>query len=1103
MLNDQQKAAASHIDGPLMVIAGPGTGKTQLLSSRVAYILHETDTLPENILCLTFTESAAQNMRERLAGMIGQAAYSVTISTYHSFGSEIIRQYPEFFEKIQVNRDDDQRMERPIDELNQVQIVDEIVNRLPYGDPLLSARYYVRSVVSTISELKQALISPENLEDIAKQNIKESHRIQPALDTYINTPGGLSRKKSELFSQYADLLQVLQAGQGTLLEKATDELQIAFEVAEEANSTKTLTAWKNKWLWKNDEDQFCFTRISDHEKLQSLATIYASYQTYLQQNALYDFNDMILRAIEGLDTQDELRYNLQEKYQYILLDEFQDTNPSQFALVHKIADHPVHEGRPNIMAVGDDDQAIYAFQGADVGNMKKFLSTYRDVRCINLTQNYRSHHHIIEVAHNISSQITDRLHYNLEGIDKTLEAANKTLPKQAAIERHMFEGEASEYAWIAEKIEQLIKKEVKPHEIAVLAPRHALLEHIVPFLAAKKIPVSYEKRENILDTPIVLQLKLMSELLVALHSKNNMLCDQLFPQVLSLEIFNIPIEDIWKINWQHAHRDESRSWIEIGLDSPPISPHIRFFLELAARIETDPLENILDILTGNYALSRTDDNKASEYTSPLKEHFFSEKEKSSHTLRYYEAITHLSVIRSKLRDYQAGFEKKLMLRDFIAFFEMYEAAEQPLPNTHPVAQSSSSVQLMTAYKAKGLEFEHVFLVSAHDDIWGSSSRTSSNKISLPENLKYIRYQGSGEDELIRLLFVAITRSKHGLYITSYAQKDNGKKTVPIKYFNETTEETAILPEGSRNIIRSSTSTQEIMEDTETLWTKRHIELVTDLNSLLKERLSIYKMSPTHLNTFIDLVYGGPEAFIIGTLLRFPQAPSVDGEYGTAVHNTLEWYQNQINSSQKPTVDQAIDYSEKELHRRYISENDMPNVLEKTRQTLRTYLQAREDMFDSHAETEVNFYNEGVVLEKAVLSGKIDRLEVDTKNKTVRIADYKTGDALKLWKSNSNLKSRKYEQQLYFYKFLIEGSNTYRGYRVESARLEFVEPLQSSGKIPEPLYITFDKEKESELKTLIMATWYAITTLKFPTASSYPATMAGIRDFEKYLINNFK
>src|SRR5215472_15459574 len=134
-LNEAQRKAVTTTDGPVLVIAGPGTGKTQLLTTRIAHILATTDTLPQNILCLTFTDSAAENMRERLAGMIGQAAYDVTISTYHAFGSDLIRRFPDYFTELADMR--------PVDDLGLDAVLRDILEHLPFTSPLKFADVYL------------------------------------------------------------------------------------------------------------------------------------------------------------------------------------------------------------------------------------------------------------------------------------------------------------------------------------------------------------------------------------------------------------------------------------------------------------------------------------------------------------------------------------------------------------------------------------------------------------------------------------------------------------------------------------------------------------------------------------------------------------------------------------------------------------------------------------------------------------------------------------------------------------------------------------------------------------------------------------------------
>jgi len=1094
-LNKAQTAAAEHIYGPLLVLAGPGTGKTQLLSARIANILLKTDASPQNILCLTFTENAAQNMRDRLASIIGADAYDVHIATYHSFGSDIIRSYPQYFENIDLDTGKDSRLERPIDALQQIQIITDLVGKLPFSSPLIGARHYIKHVQSTISELKRGLYTPDSLKSLAEHNLVQVRELSPKIADQLDGVARFPSKADQSIELFSPILELLDGKDG-LAEIAHDSLFVAMTNATDLGKSTPLTEWKNDWLTKDESGRFVFTDESQHLRMAELAKIYKQYQQALEDKQLYDFDDMILRTIDALKTKDELRFNLQEKYQFILLDEFQDTNTAQFELVKQLADNPVHEGQPNIFAVGDDDQAIYAFQGARISNMLAFKNGFKNVVTVSLTENYRSHPDILHTAHGVAEQIEARLHKEIHDtvIDKTLVASSKELPPDSTIERHEFAGVANEYSWVANRIDELVKNGTKPSEIAVLAPQHKYLETIVPFMANLSLPISYEKRENILETSMIRSFQMMCQLVLACESNDDVKMSELLPQVLSLDFFEIPVADIWQINWDHK-RGGDESWAELALGSESLAPHVMFFLALGLRGAHEPLEYILDYLSGSAPLFL---DESTSYTCPLRNYYFSDRHKDP--LMYFEALANLSTIREHLRAWQTGQDKLLELTDFIKFIDAYESAEQPLINSHPVALAGDSVQLMTVFKAKGLEFEHVFLLSVHDDVWGKSARSNTSKLSLPANLEHIRHAGGNEDELRRLLFVAITRAKHGLYLTSHAHKDNGKTTEPAKYLLEYSDgdsrKTTVLPEPKQKVIETSFDQAETMNAVDLMWHSRHVHLDADLKSLLSGRLERYQMSPTHLNTFIDLEYGGPEQFLLKTLLRFPEAPGEDGEFGNAVHWALEQHQYRIARGDKSTVEQTLKDFDKNLAKRYIHPDHLDDFRARGHFALKAYLPKREDMFTISAEPEVAFNKEGVLLGEAYLSGKIDRLEVDKTSKTVSIVDFKTGKPHSKW--DREVKLLKYKQQLYFYKFLIEGSHTWQNYRVTGARLEFVEP-DSTGKIVEPLEIKFDDAEEKEMKSLIQAVWSEIKSLDLPDVSGYSEDYKGTRDFIAQLL----
>jgi DNA helicase-2/ATP-dependent DNA helicase PcrA len=284
---------------------------------------------------------------------------------------------------------------------------------------------------------------------------------------------------------------------------------------------------------------------------------------------------MILRAIDGLQTHKDLKFTLQEQYQYLLLDEFQDTNQAQLKLVELMTDNPINEGRPNVLAVGDDDQAIYAFQGADYSHMLAFYRNYKDVLVVPLTQNYRSEAPILELSSQVAEQIEARLHHNFPDIDKTLTAAGSHLTGKAKVERHEFKSDVAQYAWVTRQIKNALKEGQSANQIAVLVPQHKYLEPLVPYLQQAGIPVRYEKRENVLDYPVIIQLIQMVKLCLALNQQNYRLADSLWPEVLSYSFWELKTADLWQLSWQAS--DQHQTWTELLMANNKLAPIASFF----------------------------------------------------------------------------------------------------------------------------------------------------------------------------------------------------------------------------------------------------------------------------------------------------------------------------------------------------------------------------------------------------------------------------------------------------------------------------------------------------------------------------------------------
>lgn len=1105
-LNSVQREAVTTIEGPVLVIAGPGTGKTQLLSVRVARILQKTDTPPQNILCLTFTESGAQNMRERLTRFIGQGAYDVAISTYHAFGGDLIRRFPEVFAET--------RLQSPADELAKRQILREIIEDLSYKNPLKQVQHHLGDLVGTISEIKRALLSAEDLRAIASENntflVFANSEVQTIFAGVSKLPN-TAKKALPLFEQLHESLSKLVPERpvhprfGSLAQLATDQLRVALLQAQESNSSKPLTSWKGNWLEKNADNQFILGGILKNRRIEALANVFEQYQETLATNGWYDFDDMILRSIEALENNPDLRYSLQEQYLYILLDEFQDTNAAQLRLVQLLSDNPVNEGRPNVLAVGDDDQAIYAFQGAQYSNMLDFYHMYRDVKVVNLIENYRSTADILMTAHNISMQIESSLEKHFKEMSKRLVAANSQLPT-ATLERREFLSDVAQYDWIAKQIKVLIDSGTRPSHIAVLAPKHKQLEPLVPYLSELAVPMRYEKRENILESPVVKQLITMSKLVIALHAHDQGTANALWPEVLSFDFWNIPVSELWQVSWQinDAPREDNLTWSKalLASDKPYFRMPALLLLSLAGKIEMETCEQMLDYLIGTDAVSSME-IADTQLRSPLRAFYAGTEIQRTNPELFYSTISHLTVLRSKLRDYEATNDGALTLQHLITFVEMYEAAEERILNTSPYNQQADAVQLMTVFKAKGLEFEHVFLPSVHDDIWGTSSKGNTNKLTLPNNLAPIRHAGATDDERLRILFVAITRAKFGLYMTSFTKTYSGQQTKRLKFLNEQEQDdgtfrTLILPEPAQMVIPTDNEAP-TLDSLELSWRQRHINGITNakLKDLLHERLERYQLSPTHLTTFVDMEYAGPEAFFFAILLRFPKAPTANSQFGDAIHETLEWVQRKTTDEGKvPPITGVTTYFSTIMRQRKLTPRQMELEIERGEKALVSYLAKRSSIFKPTDKAEHNFRNEGVFVGDIHMAGKVDRMEIDHKNKTITVVDYKTGRGYAKWKP-SNPKLHRYELQLYCYKLLIEGSHTFKHYKVTKGRIEFVEP-DENGDIYHP-ELTFDDTRIEYVRQLLQAMWRCVQYLEFPDVSDYPTTLAGITRFEADLL----
>ncbi|MFZ2126358.1 MAG: ATP-dependent DNA helicase [Candidatus Microsaccharimonas sp.] len=1078
-LNVAQKEAVDHIDGPLMVIAGPGTGKTELLSVRTAQILQKTDTLPENILCLTFTDSGASAMRERLVGIIGKDAYKVAIHTFHSFGTEVINQNREYFYNG--------ALFQPADDLSRYEILRSIFDELEYKNPLASTMNgeytHQPDATKVISELKRSGLTSDELLAVIDQSEAALDKAERIIVPLIS--GTVTAKVGQSLALSLSALQELADEAETLYEVTplikviTEGLGAAIAQSQSEHPTKPITAWKKKWFVKNTKGELVFKSRAHITKLRALAFVYYEYLARMEAAGLYDYDDMILQVVHAMEVHDDLRFNLQEKYLYIMVDEFQDTNLAQMRILHNLTESPLNDGKPNIMVVGDDDQAIYSFQGADISNILRFKELYPAAELIVLTDNYRSKEIIIDTSREVIIQGVDRLENRMQDINKHL-SANQT--GEGAVELIHAPTIDAERHWLVDHIARSIKAGTKPGDIAVLTRRHFEIQSLLPYFSRRGIAVNYDRQDNVLDQPPILALDLLSRVVVALSKGEHDQANSLMPELLAHPAWNLSPGELWRLST--TAYDSRQRWLDVMATLPQFLEIHSWLIELSALASHTALEPMIDRLIG-----RTDDTTKS---SPFYDYYFSAEQLDKTPLQYLDCLAALRTIRGQLREYHA--KDGLTLASFVEFIQLHRR----LGTNLMVARTSldneeGAVNLMTAHKSKGLEFEQVYIFNSVDNGWGEKARSASRNISYPENLP-LAPAGESSDERLRLFYVAMTRAKSRLILSYSDSNDSDKSTLVASFLAGNTIETKDIP---------PISDGDVVESAEIAWYEPLTEPTADLKELLQPQLEKYKLSATHFNSFLDVSRGGPRAFLLDNLLHFPSAKSASASYGSAIHNTLQQAHVHLAATgeQKPLEDVLRDF-EVNLTQQRMSPLDYTTYLQKGSEQLQAFLDARYDTFSPTQKSELSFGGQESFLGDAHLTGSLDVVDINKADKTIIVTDYKTGKPASGWKGSDDherVKLHKYRQQLLFYKLLVEHSRDYGNYNVTEGRLSFVEPTKAGEIIT--LDMSFEKEELERFKQLVEKVWQRIVNLDLPDTSSYEPNARGIAAFEQDILDD--
>ena len=608
-LNEQQKEAVFHTEGPLLILAGAGSGKTRVLTHRIAYLIEERDVNPWNILAITFTNKAAGEMRERVDRLVGFGAESIWVSTFHSTCVRILRRYIDrigFDTNFTIYDSDDQKS-----------LMRDVCRVLDVD----TKKYKERMFLSAISAAKDEMITPDEYE--------------------LNAAGDFGKQK--------------------------------------------------------------------------IAQVYREYERQLHANNALDFDDLLLKTVQLFQTQPDVLESYQERFRYIMVDEYQDTNTVQFKFVSLLA-----AKYQNLCVVGDDDQSIYKFRGANIRNILNFEQEFQNARVIKLEQNYRSTQNILNAANAVIQNNRGRK-------DKTLWTDNGDGEK---VHLRQFDTAYDEAEFVADDIRKNIENGGTYQDYAILYRTNAQSRMFEEKFVACNIPykivggVNFYARREIKD------------LLCYLKTIDNGRDDLAVRRIINVPKRGIGLTTITRIQESAAAREIGFYEALLGLDLIP-----------GVARAASKLDSFVALI--EYFKRRSDEVSITDLMNEIIE-----------KTGYIENLE-----AEDKEDAQARIENIEELVSKIAAYEEQCAAEQVKPSLSQfleevalvadidsLEENPDYVVLMTLHSAKGLEFPHVYLVGMEDGLFPSyMTITSDNDEDLEEER--------------RLCYVGITRAEQELTMT--------------------------------------------------------------------------------------------------------------------------------------------------------------------------------------------------------------------------------------------------------------------------------------------------------------------------------------------------
>ncbi|MBU1262470.1 ATP-dependent helicase [bacterium] len=694
-LTGEQAEAVCHKEGPLLIIAGAGTGKTSVITRRIAWLIADKLARPTEILAVTFTEKAASEMEERVDVLVPYGFTNCAISTFHAFGDRILRD-----NALELGLIPDFRV---LSKPEQVIFLRENLFKLPLQRyrPLGNPVRYLQALATFISRCKDEEIAPD---------------------------------------EYIDFVQALP------------------EVSDEEREYKV--------------------------KQKELAGSFKAYDEMMKEAGFIDYGDQIILVLKLFREHPDVLKAYQERFKYILIDEFQDTNFSQFQLIKLLV-----ANRQNLTVVADDDQSIFKFRGASISNILNFQSSFPGHKKVVLTKNFRSTQAILDSAYRlIQYNNPDRLEY-YAGVNKRLISSSPIVGKPPTFILH--NSVSSEADGVANVIQQKINDGASPKDFAILTRSNSTADPFIRSLNMLGIPSYFSGSSGLYSQEDV---KLLVSFLRVLNDPDDTLS---LYYLTSSPIYQMESYDLARCMARSSHKNRSLWWIFNHLEEEVSDEVTSDTKNLEKKASSTPSEELLEetkkIAERIVEVSPTTKKIAERIVIEIRSYIELSGSKPGGEV-LYKFVTDSGYISNLLSTESILNEKRI--ENITKFFEIIKRSEPLLrynripefvkhldllieagddPSTAGIDPNEDLVHILTIHKAKGLEFKYVFLVGLVERRFPSDNR--SEPLPIPSALiKDTLPSGDFHlQEERRLFYVGLTRAKNELYLT--AAKDYGGKAI--------------------------------------------------------------------------------------------------------------------------------------------------------------------------------------------------------------------------------------------------------------------------------------------------------------------------------------